>query len=654
MDGTPNRIESFRRVMFSLSSLLQAVVDRRHTMEAERSGQAMYGWHGRILRVNLTHGTVREETFSEEMATKYFGARGLAIKCLLEGMDPQADPLSPENLLIMATGPLTSTPAPTGNRYLAISKSPLTGALAYSNSGGVFPTMMKRSGYDLFVFEGQAKEPVYLYVDERRAELRSASHLWGQDTHFTDDRLRAETSKDVAVACIGPAGENLALIAAIINDKHRAAARSGVGAVMGSKRLKAVVVSGNLKPELYDPVGLRAVTLEANRELAADIKKGSTMRIYGTSYVPDVTNEAGLFPTFNFQYGQFEGTPRINGPTLKEHFLIRHSGCYACPLACARLTEVKAEVWGEKYAGKGEGPEYETIGSLGSACGIDNMAAITKANYLCNELGLDTISTGVTIACAMEMYTKGILTEDQIGRPLPFGDADGMLEMVRRAAYREGFGDKIAQGSWRLASEFGHPEMSITAKKQEFPSYDARGLKGMGLLYATSNKGASHMAGDTAYTELFGVGKKTDGLTYEGKAELTKHFQEIFTLIDAAGLCVFVSVRYALDTLNGYWPTRITEMINHATGATYTPESLLEAAERVYNLERLFLVKAGFTRADDTLASRMMEPMPAGPLKGETFELDRLLDDYYALRGWDSNGIPTQERLERLGITEWA
>ncbi|MGD8735813.1 MAG: aldehyde ferredoxin oxidoreductase family protein [Anaerolineae bacterium] len=585
----------------------------------------MYGWHGRVLRVNLTDGTMQEETFGQEEARKFIGGRGLAIKYLLEGMDPQADPLSPESLLIMATGPLTATPAPTGNRYMVVCKSPLTGVLANSNSGGVFPTMMKRSGYDLFIFEGKADKPVYLYVDERQAELRDATHLWGLDTHQTDDTIREETEEDVSITCIGPAGENLALIAAIINDKHRAAARSGVGAVMGSKNLKAVAVRGELNPELADAAALRKVVLAANRQLGADIKKGSTMRIYGTSYVPDVTNEAGVFPTFNFQLGQFEGTSQINGPTLKEHFLIRHKGCYACPLACARLTEVK-----------------------------DNMAAITKANYTCNELGVDTISVGLTVACAMEMYTKGILDEETIGRPLPFGDADGLIAMIKAAAYREGFGDRIADGSWRLAQAYGHPEMSITAKKLEFPSYDPRGLKGMGLLYATSNIGASHMAGDTAYTELFGVGKKTDGLTYEGKAWLVKYFQDLFTLMDAAGLCVFVSVRYAMDVEEGYVPTRLTEMVNRATGSDYTTDTLLQAAERVYTAERLFLTKAGISRADDTLTPRMMEPMPEGPIKGETFELDRLLDDYYDERGWDANGIPTRERLEELGIAHFA
>jgi aldehyde:ferredoxin oxidoreductase len=514
--------------------------------------------------------------------------------------------------------------------------------------------MMKRSGYDLFIFEGRAEKPVYLYVDERQAELRDAAHLWGMDTHATDDAVKAETSDDASVSCIGPAGENGALIAAIMNDKHRAAARSGVGTVMGAKNLKAVAVRGDLKPELFDAGEMRSVVRAANKELAADVRAGSVMRIYGTSYVPDVTNEAGVLPTRNFQEGQFEGAHKINGPTLKENFLIKHTGCYACPLACARLTEVDGEKWGEKYAGEGEGPEYESIGSLGSACGIDNMAAITKANYLCNELGLDTISVGVTVACAMEMYEKGILTEEEIGRPLPFGDADGMIEMVKAAAHRRGFGDDIAQGSWRLARKYGHPELSVTAKKLEFPSYDARGLKGMGLLYATSNIGASHMAGDTAYTELFGVGQKIDGLTYEGKAQLTAYFQDLFSIIDAAGLCVFVAIRYTLDVEHGYAPTRVTQMINHATGADYTPQSLLEAADRVYTLERLFLTRAGFSRADDDLAPRMRQPMPSGPLQGETFELERLLDDYYAVRGWDENGVPTQEKLEALGIAHYA
>jgi len=614
----------------------------------------VYGWHGRLLRVDLTNGTFREEEIPEEDARRLIGGRGLAIKYLFEGMDPRADPLSPENLLIMATGPLTSTPAPTGNRYMVVCKSPLTGALTRSNSGGVFPTMLKRSGYDLVIFEGRAPHPVYLYINDRHVELRDATHLWGRETQDTDATIKAETSPKTCVACIGPAGENGVLYAAIVNDCHRAAARSGVGAVMGAKNLKAVAAAGTLIPPLYDEKAMRAVVREAVGELADAIKKGHGMRIYGTSYVPDVTNAAGVFPTYNFQYGQFDGTPRINGPFLKDNFLIRNGGCYGCPLACARITEVKGEVWGEQYAGKGEGPEYETIGSLGSACGIDNMAAITKANYVCNELGLDTISMGLTVSCAMEMYTKGILTEAEIGRPLPFGDAGGLLEMIRLTAYRQGFGEELAQGSWRLAHKHGHPEMSITAKKQEFAAYDPRGIKGLGLNFATSNIGASHMMGDTAYTELFGTGKKIDGLTYDGKAELVKHFQDVFTILDSAGLCVFVTLRYTLDTANGYQPTRLVGILNGATGSGYTRETLLEAGDRVYTLERLFLAKAGFSRADDTLTPRMAEPMPAGPIKGETVDLSRMLDDYYRARGWDANGIPTREKLEALGIAQWA
>jgi aldehyde:ferredoxin oxidoreductase len=614
----------------------------------------MYGWHGRLLRVNLTNGTFREEPIAEEDARRLIGGRGLAIKYLFEGMDPRADPLSPENLLIMATGPLTSTPAPTGNRYMVVCKSPLTGALTRSNSGGTFPTMLKRSGYDLVIFEGKAPRPVYLYINDRHVELRDATHLWGRETQDTDAAVKAETDPKACVACIGPAGENGVLFAAIVNDCHRAAARSGVGAVMGAKNLKAVAAAGRMIPALYDEKAMRAVVREAVGELAAAVKKGHSMRIYGTSYVPDVTNAAGIFPTHNFQFGQFDGTPRINGPFLKDNFSVRNGGCYGCPLACARITEVKGEVWGEEYAGKGEGPEYETIGSLGSACGIDNMAAVTKANYLCNELGLDTISMGLTVSCAMEMYTKGILTEADIGRPLPFGDAGGLLEMIRRTAYRQGFGEELAQGSWRLAHKHGHPEMSVTAKKQEFASYDVRGLKGLGLNFATSNIGASHMTGDTAYTELFGTGQKIDGLTYDGKGELVKHFQDVFTILDSAGLCVFVTLRYTVDTTNGYQPTRLVEILNGATGAGYTRETLLAAGDRVYTLERLFLTKAGFSRADDTLTPRMSEPMPAGPIQGETVDLSRMLDDYYRARGWDENGIPTLERLEALGIAQWA
>jgi aldehyde:ferredoxin oxidoreductase len=607
----------------------------------------MFGWHGKVLRVDLAQETTRVEEVDPQMAKDFIGGRGWAIKYLYDEMDAKTDPLAPENKLIFGTGPLTATPAPTGNRYMVVTKSPLTGALACSNAGGIFPTEMKRSGFDLFLFEGKASRPVYLWIHDGEAEIRPAEHLWGKNVNEATDMLLEETDAKARVACIGPAGEHLVKIAAIMNDKHRAAARSGVGAVMGSKNLKAVVVRGTGDVPLAHPAEMKALSKEVRSEVSRDVKKGSSLREYGTAYVPVVTNEIGILPTRNFQTGVFEGTESISGHVLKEKFLRRPKPCFGCPIACGRDTEVDDP----DYAGEGEGPEYETIAALGSACGVDNLAAVTKANYLCNELGLDTISAGVTISCAMEMYEKGILPEADAGRPLRFGDAEAVIALIKQAAYREGFGDLVAEGSHRLASRYGHPELAITAKKLEFPGYDPRGAKGMGLLYATSNIGASHMAGDIAYSEVFGVPERIDPLAIEDKPHLVHRFEDAFAVIDAAGLCVFLAVRYLFDPHVDLWPTRLTQLMNHATGAGYTPETMLEAGERVYNLERLFLLEAGFTKADDTLPKRMLEePLPDGPGKGQVVELDRMLPEFYRLRGWDDNGVPTDEKLASLGL----
>jgi aldehyde:ferredoxin oxidoreductase len=607
----------------------------------------MYGWHGRLLRINLTQRKATIETIDPKILRDYIGGRGLAIHYLYKEMDPMVDPLSVENKLIFATGPLTATTAPTGNRYMVVTKSPLTGALAHSNSGGDFPTWMKRTGFDLYIFEGRADQPVYVWVNEDEVEIRSADHLWGKDIHETTDLLLTETNPEAKVACIGPAGENLVLMAAIMNDKHRAAARSGVGAVMGSKNLKAVVAMGKKNPAFFDDAGMRALSVELSKEVGVDIKKGSNLRIYGTAYVPQVTNTLGILPTRNFQSGVFEGVDKIDGVALKEKYLITHKPCYRCPISCGRLTAVNDE----KYAGKGEGPEYETIASLGSSCGVDNLAALTKANYLCNELGLDTISAGLTISAAMEMFEKGVLTEAQTGMPLRFGDGDAVIEMVRKIAYREGFGDELADGSFRLAENYDHPEMSVTARKQELPGYDPRGSQGMGLLYATSNKGASHMEGDVAYEEVFGVPVKADPLSTDGKAELVKRFQDAFALIDSGGVCVFFAVRYVFTKELMIWPVRLAALLNLTTGAGYSPEEALQASERVYNLERLFLIKAGSGPEFDTLSPRLLnEPLPEGPAKGRVVDLDKMLPEYYKVRGWDEKGYPTKSKLAELGL----
>jgi len=607
----------------------------------------MNGWNGKLLRVHLGKGAISEEEIAFEDARALIGGRGLAIRYLGAEVDPRVDPLSPDNMLVMATGPLTATPAPTGNRYMVVTKSPLTGALSCSNSGGVFPTDMKRTGFDLFIFEGRAERPLYLWVHEGGAELRPADHLWGKTVSQTEELLLQETDPKAKVACIGPAGERGVLIAAIMNDRHRAAARSGVGAVMGSKNLKAVVVRGTREVSLAEPEQMRALCRQVRAEVLAAVKKGSALHDYGTAYVPEVTNELGILPTRNFQTGRFEGVGGINGHVLRERYLVRPKPCFGCPLACGRQTRVEHPV----YGGEGEGPEYETIAALGSACGVDDMAAVTRANYLCNDLGLDTISTGMTIACAMELAERGILPAGDVGMALRFGDADAMIELVRQAGLREGFGALVGEGSYRLASRYGHPEFSITAKKLEFPGYDPRGAKGMGLLYATSNIGASHMAGDIAYMEVFGVPKKIDPLTIEGKARYVKYFEDIFTIIDAAGMCVFVTLRYLFEPTYEVRPGRIVDLLNYATGAGYTADTLLEAGERVYNLERMFLLRAGFSRADDTLPPRMLEePMTEGPAAGQVVELETMLKEYYAVRGWDENGVPAPEKLRALGL----
>jgi aldehyde:ferredoxin oxidoreductase len=606
----------------------------------------MYGWHHRLLRVNLTTQQITTEEVDPRVARDYLGGRGWAIHYLYREVDPLVDPLAPENKLIFATGPLTATPAPTGNRYMVVTKSPLTGALAHSNSGGDFPTWMKRTGFDMFIIEGKSPEPVYLFVNEDQIEIRPAAHLWGKDTHETTDLLKAETSDEARVACIGQAGENLALMAAIMNDKHRAAARSGVGAVMGSKNLKAVVAMGNRNPPMVEEEAMKALSVTVSKEVGADVKKGSNLRVYGTAYVPAVTNTLGILPTHNFLQGTFEHVDKVDGVALKNSYLIRHTPCYRCPISCGRLTEVPDG----PYKGKGEGPEYETISSLGTGCGVSNLAALTKANYLCNEFGMDTITTGMTIAAAMEMYEKGYIPESVIGQPLRFGDHDAMIAMIKKMAYREGFGNDLAEGSYRLAEKYGHPEIAVTTRKQEFPGYDPRGSQGMGLLYATSNKGASHMEGDVAYEEVFGVPVKEDPLTTEGKPELVKRFEDSFALIDSSGLCVFLAIRYVFSKERMVWPERLAMLMNLTTGAGYTPEEVLLAAERVYNLERMFILKAGST--EDTLPHRMLhEPLPDGPAKGKVVELDKMLPEFYELRGWDEKGWPTKEKLEELGLT---
>jgi len=610
----------------------------------------MYGWRGNVLRVDLDRATVVQTVLDPDTAKKFIGGRGFGIHVLLNELDPSCDPLGPENLIVMATGPLTGTKAPTGARYMVMTKSPLTGAVTCSNSGGQFPAALKWAGVDMIVFSGKAAAPVYLWIEEGRAELRPAGHLWGKNTHDTHDTLRLQTHPEARVACIGPAGERQVRFAGIMNDKDRAAGRSGVGAVMGAKNLKAVAVYGSSPVPLYDETAFKALVKKFNRKFIESLNgQPPGLRTYGTAATITGTQGIGALPTRNFQQGTFDGWKAISGQALTDTYLVKHKACFSCPISCGRVTKVAVP----GFEGEGEGPEYETIYALGSNCGVDNLAALTKANYICNEQGMDTITMGSTIACAMEMFEKGILTEAEIGMPLPFGDARAVVELTRLTAERKGFGNRLAEGSLRLAQRYGHPELAITVKGQEFAGYDPRAEQGMGLAYATSPIGASHMRGDPAYIEILGVPFLIDPLTWKDKAQLVKDWQDSFAVIDAAGLCVFFSVRNLMTADRTLRPQGIMELLNAATGAGYSVEELSAAGERIFNAERLFLIRSGFSRKDDRLPDRITkEPLPDGPAKGMVCHLDAMLDDYYPLRGWDETGRPTTDTLRALGLPE--
>jgi aldehyde:ferredoxin oxidoreductase len=609
----------------------------------------MQDYTGKILRVNLTQNRITQETIDPDVKKKYIGGRGLGIYYLLKECDPTCDPLGEENPLIIAIGPLTGTGAPTGARYMVMTKSPLTGGITCSNTGGFLPTEMRRAGIEMIIFQGKSPEPVYLWVDNDHFELRPADHLWGKDTHKTNGMIREETHPKARVACIGPAGENRVLFAAIMNDDDRAAGRSGVGAVMGSKNLKAFAIKANGKIALYDKTRFTGLVKEFNAKFKDSLVDGkSALNLYGTAVTISETNGAGCLPTRNCQQGTFEGWEDLSGQTLTRDYLIKPRACYSCPIGCGRETRVDTP---GPFQGQGDGPEYETIFAFGSQCGVNNFPAVLKANYLCNELGIDTISMGCTIACAMEMFEKGILTEEEVGRKLEFGDADAIVELTRKTAYREGFGDLLALGSLRLAEKYGHGELAMVSRGQEFAGYDPRGEQGMGLAYATSPIGASHMRGDPAYIELLGVPMRMDPRTWEDKPQIIKDWQDVFAIIDAAGLCVFFSIRNLVLSDKTIRPDGIMELINAATGVNYTIDEFVRAGERIFNAERQFLARAGFAKKDDSLPMRIVnDPLPDGPSKGDVCHLDQMLIQYYKLRGWDQNGIPTHKKLEDLEL----
>jgi aldehyde:ferredoxin oxidoreductase len=596
-----------------------------------------------VLRVNLSTGQIRKEAVPEQIIRNFVGGRGVGTKLVMDNIDPKIDAFDPRNPLIFATGPVTGTYAPTGGRYMVITKSPLTDGIACSNSGGYWGPALRYAGYDYLMVEGAAKEPVYLYIHNDKIEIRSAKHLWGKIVDDTENMIREETHPEARVALIGPGGENRARTACVMNDKGRAAGRSGVGAVMGAKNLKAVAVLGTLGLKIANGAAFTAATLKGRDKLM----KGETtkgLNMLGTAGTVSYMNTVGMLPTNNFQTGVFHGAAKVDGTVVKSDFMTRNRGCHSCMIHCGRVTKVTGH---GRFDGRGEGPEYETIFGVGTDCGVDNLAAVIKANYLCNELGLDTLEAGIAIATAMELAERGYIPESDIGFNLKFGDDNALVDLLEAQAHRKGvIGHWLAEGGYRLAEHYGHPELFMGSKKQGFAAYDPRGSIGMGLAYATSNRGACHLRGYTVSVEHFGNPIKLDPFTTKDKPYWLTMLQNTTSFVDASGICLFST----FDMSPG---EDVVPMVNEIFGEKIanSPEDMLKIGERIWNLERLFNNAAGMTRADDSLPPRITsEPLTQGASAGHVVDLQPMLDEYYQLRGWDTQGRPTAEKMRELGL----
>ncbi len=615
-------------------------------------------WTKKILRVNLTEGTCTAEDLNMQWANEYLGQRGLASKYLAEEVDPKCDPLGPDNKLIMATGPLTGTMASTAGRYSVITKSPLTGAIACSNSGGFLGAEFKNAGWDMLIFEGKSAQPVYLWINNDQAELRSAANMWGKSAWETDDMLhKIHQDPQIRIATVGRPAESGCLYAGVINDKHRAAGRSGVGTVMAAKNLKAVAVRGTLGVgnNIKDISAFMQAVKDGKQVLADNAVTGQGLPAYGTQVLMNVINGVGGLPAHNMRDVGFEGAGNISGEAMHEKRasdgkanLTTNAGCFGCTIACGRISTIdkthfsvenKPEYWGASG-----GLEYEAAWAMGADTGVDDLNAITYVNFLTNEDGFDPITFGCTVAAAMEMFEEGVLTTAQTdGVELKFGSADAFVAAAEALIAGTDFGKDLAMGSKRLCEKYGRPELSMSVKGQEFPAYDPRGIQGIGLNYATSNRGACHVRGYTIASEVLGIPVKTEQTDTDGKPELVKAFQDATALVDSSGLCLFTTFAWGMDN--------IAPQIDGACEGDWTVEKCLEVGERVWNLERDFNNAAGFTSNDDKLPKRLLEEaIKSGPTAGQVNRLGEMLPKYYELRGWTDQGELTAETRQRLSL----
>lgn len=611
------------------------------------------GYTGKILRINLTNQSAKEEKLPQKVAKDFIGGAGFGIKYLFDEVPAGADPLGPENKLIFASGPFSGTNIPCASRMAVTAKSPQTGAVGMALAGGYFPVELKFAGYDALIIEGKAERPTYVLIKGRDVKFRSAKKFWGMKTTDTQQILKNELNdQNVRIACIGPAGENLSKMACIISEL-RAAGRKGLGAVMGSKNLKAIAVRGTKKVSIVDKDKLKAARSAFTRSMKESPVLYPEFSKHGTPMVVDHTCALGIFPTKNYTAtGEYAPADKIG----VEVQMTRDTGserCYNCPVGCSRLRMAKTEPYTGILA---EGPEFETMYSFGGVTGVENIDAIIAADRLADELGLDTISAGVTVAFAMELYEKGILSkEDTGGLELNFGNHEAMVTLLRLMAFREGIGDVLADGT-RVAAERigkGSGKYAMHVKGLELPAYDVRGAKAHGLNYATSYTGADHNRG-YAFQEIFGIPipYEVDRFAVQGKGKLTKWNQDVRSATcDAPTMCAFL-LDMAVPAIAAQ---NTADLMKAVTGLSFSPKDISKVGERINNLARAFNVQEGFTRADDTLPERLItEPLKGGASKGQVIskeDLKQMLDEYYTARGWDvKTGKPSREKLVELGL----
>ena len=618
----------------------------------------MYGYTGKILHVYLDDGRLEVETPPEEFYRKYAGGTGFGLYYLLKHTPAGIDPLAPENTLTFAISGPTGAPISGQSRLTINAKSPLTGAVGDSQSGGFFPAEMKFAGFDAFVFHGKAPKPVYLWVKEGQAELRDASHLWGKTTDEVEDRLKEELGdRRVHIAQVGPAGEKGVRFAAVITYGNRANGRTGMGAVMGSKNLKAVVVRGSKKNATFaDMKGLTQLTKWGVKEFPNSDIYG--MGLLGTAEIVNGQNKGGGLPTHNWDSGYFACAYEISGHHMAETILKERDTCYACTVRCKRVVEAENRYKVEPRYG---GPEYETLATFGSYCNVDDLEAIAYANKLCNMYGMDTISCGATIAWAMDAFEHGYITkEDTGGICLTFGNAEAMVQMVEQIARKEGFGAILAEGSARAAEKFGEKaqDLVVAVKKQEMPAHMPQVKRSLGLIYAVNPYGADHQSSEHDpswkwYPErmaMLGLGEAqpTKVLNRE-KVNFAFTTEKLYMALNAFSVCQFVFG----PAWHLYGPDQLAELIKVTTGWDLGIEGIQEVGERVLNMLRAFNAREGFTRDDDSLPKKLYKPLQGGRSEGLHLtpeELEQAKDWYYEMAGWDQNGVPTREKLEALGL----